>query len=420
MKKIFLSILTLVVLIVFGGMVFVVIARPAGLAQSTEGPVVSVDHSAALQPAQAPPFIFDPEAVSYEISEPDYGWLDISTGSDEQIIPADFEDDLGSAAIDMGFYFPFFGQIYGQVRLSDNGYLYFDGDETTGGNTPQTVPSEVDLVHNLIASFGANLFRNPGDSAVYIARQTEPERRLVVQFENAYWCCNLETPNDFQVVLYPDGRILSQYQSIKNDNPPHAYLTVGIENEGGTRGHHVYTGFLDETDTLHDQLAILYDPGETILGRLLFIPEAGVVQTEPGQTVTFTADLLNLSGVDSHFTITRTMQVNGADVPLLPVNSADAEEKTDESRAGDDSGGTGGTGEAEATDEPAQPTWSINILAEPGQVNNTYANPLEVEIFIPETATVGDVAVITFRALPEAVAGLEAVATLTLEVTSGE
>ncbi len=407
MKKNFLSaILTLVMLAMFGLITFVFIARPAGFAQNAETQATFANSVSASRLALSPPFVFDPQAVNYEISQPNYEWIDISAGSDEQIqiTASEFEDNVGSAAIEIGFYFPFFSQIYRQLSLSDNGYIYFGGDETTGGNTPQAVPSSVDLVHNLIAPFGADLFRNPEDSVVYIASQSEPERRLVIQVENAYWCCNLENPNDFQLVLYPDGRILSQYKSINSDNPPHAFLTVGLENKDGTGGHNFYTGFLDETDNLHNQLAVLYDPGETILGRLLFVPEAGTAQGAPDQTVTFNADLLNLSGVDSHFTISQTMQVNGLDVPLQSVESPEDEAGTDE--AGD-------------SEESTEPSWRMRLVAEPGQVANTDAGPLTVEIIIPKTATGGDLAVITFYALPEAITDLEAIVTFTVEVIEG-
>jgi hypothetical protein len=218
---------------------------------------------------------------------------------------------------------------------------------------------------------GADLFRYPEDSAVYIARQTEPERRLVLQFEKAYWCCNLEAPNDFQVILYPDGRILTQYPSIQS--VPHAYLTVGIENQDGTRGHNFYTGFLDESP-LQDQQAVLYDPGDTVFGRVLFIPDAETVQGTPGQTVTLSADLLNLSGADSNFTITQTLQVNGVEVPTDP-------------------------GESE------EPAWRFHILAEPDLVGNTDFAPLTVQVIVPEAVAVGDTAVFAFQALPEAVEG---------------
>jgi hypothetical protein len=420
MKKFFLSISTLVTLTIFGGLVFIIVSKPAGPASNAAAPAVSAGSVPASAPAQAPLFSFDPAAISYEVSHPNYEWIDISASSDEQIIAKDFEDNVGSAAIDIGFYFPFFKNIYSQVRLSDNGYVYFDGDETTGRNTPQTVPTDVDLVHNLIAPFGADLFRNPGDSIVYIARQSEPERRLVVQFKNAYWCCNLENPNNFQVILYPDGRILTQYESIQNEHPPHAYLAVGIENEDGSQGHHFFTGFLDETDILHNQLAILYDPDETLLGRLLFIPETDEVQGAPGQTVTFKTNLLNLSGVDSNFTITQTLQINGVEAPLQPVDSEEPKE-TGDSDEPDNVNGTDGADETSETGDAgeAASTWRMNILAEPGQVNHTYAKPLTVEIIISETATADDTAVITFRASPEAITDLEANATFTIEITAG-
>ncbi|MBN1994205.1 MAG: hypothetical protein JW953_16025 [Anaerolineae bacterium] len=402
MKKVFLSSLTLTTLVLFGLVAFIVIARP-GLGQSNNLAAVA-DVS---QPVVAVSFDFDPQLVDYQVSQPDYAWIDLSDSSDEQIKPADFEDNVGSAAIDLGFYFPFFDHVYRQVRVSDNGYLYFGGEQTDGGSTPQAVPSQEDLIHNLIAPLGADLFRNPADSVVYIARQTEPDRRLVVQFENAYWCCNLEAANNFQVILYPDGRILTQYQSVQSQDPAHAYVTVGLENEDGSRGQSFYTGLLNKTDVFKSELAVLYNPGDTVLGRLLFMPETGHAQAAPGQSATFNTDLLNLSGVDSTFTITHTLQVNGVDVPLHPV----AAEESQEADAPDESTGPEGTAEPPAT-------WGIKTLTEPGQVNHTEAGPLAVEIIIPQTAQAGDVAVITFRALPDAITELEAVATFTIEVTS--
>ena len=248
MRKIFLSISALTILVIFGAVTFVIIAGPGSLARHPEISAASAVSNVAMNEPGPAPFTFDPAAVSYEVSQPDYAWIDISSNSDEQIQPSDFEDNVGSAAIDIGFYFPFFENIYHQLRLSDNGYLYFAGEAADGGNTPQAVPSQEDLIHNLIALLGADLFRNPNDSVVYVSRQTEPERRLVVQFENAYRCCNLAAPNDFQVVLYPDGRILSQYQSIQSQEPAYDYVTAGIENEDGSRGYNFYTGLMNDTN----------------------------------------------------------------------------------------------------------------------------------------------------------------------------
>jgi hypothetical protein len=385
-KKIIRSIALLSIVVIASAVaVIVVINGPGGLAQGDGGFSASAGASSIPDVARQSLFIFTPEEVVYEVSQPTYSWIDISASSDEQIAEGDPADNLGSAAIEIGFYFPFFEEIYRQVRVSDNGYLYFGGDETHGANAPQAVPSDVDLIHNLIAPFGADLFRYPGDSVVYIARQTDPERRLVLQFEKAYWCCNLEAANDFQVVLYPDGRILTQYQSI-GQSVPHAYLTAGIENKDGTRGYNFYTGFLDEAPMLQGQQAVLYGPGDTLLGRMLFIPEAVTVQGTPTETATLSADLLNLSGTDSYFTITHTLRVNGLEILADPG-------------------------------QPEEPAWRFNILTEPGLVSNTDFAPLTVEVTVPETAALDDTAIITFQALPDTVQGFTPTVTFTVIVT---
>lgn len=242
MKKSISIITSILTLTIFSVGAFVVLARPATLAPPQTAA------SAA------------PESLSYDIAEVDYAWIDISAAADEQISPTEFEDNVGSAAIDIGFTFPFFDESYDTLAISDNGYLYFGGDEADGGDTPQAIPSAVDGIHNLIAPLGADLFRNPADTAVFIARQSEPEPRLVIQFDNAYWCCSLDRPVDFQVVLYPDGRILTQYQHLTGDEAPHVHVAIGLENGDGAEGVSLYTGFLDETDRLADESAILYEP----------------------------------------------------------------------------------------------------------------------------------------------------------------
>lgn len=361
MKKTLLSTITsLFVLVAFSFLVFLIFSRPAGLAQVETG---------------APPPAFEAAAVTYEVTRPDYDWIDISGAYDEQIVAADFEDNLGSRAFELGFYFPFFDNVYAELRYSDNGYVYFGGDETTGANTPQRLPSSVDGVHNLIAPLGADLFRNPGDSTVYLARQESPERRFVIQFEHAYWCCSLENPLDFQIVLYPDGRILTQYRSIRGT--AQNYVSAGLENADGSHGQAVYSGFLGQTDQLGDETAFLYDPGDSILGRLRFIPDRVETTGPAGQIVTLSADLLNLSGVETDFSLSHTLQLN-----------------------------------AEAGDT----AWQVETVTEPGSLGNGEFGPLTVAVAIPATAAAGDTATFVFTAAPAAREDLAATVTFMVEV----
>ncbi len=369
MKKILFSMLTsLMILLMFGIAVFVVFAGPSGITQPTTASQLP-EADDGLQLNETSLNSFNPDEVSYEISQPEYAWIDVSSESDEQIAPSDFEDNVGSAAIDIGFYFPFFDQIYNQVHVSDNGYIYFDGDEASGGNVPQNIPSSIDPIHNLIAPIGADLFRNADDSVVYIARQTEPEQRLIIQFAQVYWCCNLEDVVDFQIVLYPDGRILTQYKTIGGDSTAKRYLTAGIENSDGSRGHNLYSGFLAETDMLVDEAAMLYDPGDSILGQIQFMPETIIVEGNGGETLTLTADLLNLSGVDVTFALTHTLQIN----------------------------------EASATSATDSDGWTFATVAEPTSLGNGESGPLAIEITIPADAAPSDIAVLSFEAMSDAV-----------------
>ena len=128
MKKAFLSTISLAVLIVFGFIVVGVVANSVVTVQNT-GSLATSAHVAG--PIQVP-FEFVPAAVSYDISQPDYEWLEVSDSNDEQLSDNELVDNVGSAEIDIGFYFPFFAGIYRQVPLACAGRGQFQADFAVG------------------------------------------------------------------------------------------------------------------------------------------------------------------------------------------------------------------------------------------------------------------------------------------------
>ena len=90
-------------------------------------------------------------------------------------------------------------------------------------------------------NYGANYTR------VFIQRLTNPTR-FVVQYndlDQSYYQGHFAT---FQVILYSDGTILTQYESVDPEFPPQV---VGIENNDGTIG-------LDYGTNVYGGLAVAY------------------------------------------------------------------------------------------------------------------------------------------------------------------
>ncbi len=118
------------------------------------------------------------------------------------------------------------------------------------------------------------------DSLVHYETLNNPTR-FVLQFTNLYYCCGQNTPHNFEMILFPNGDILAQYQSLNGTSTNY----VGIENQDGSIG-------LSYGDTLSDSLAIQYYYPS---GLFLTPPNSsgyGLV----GSTVSYTLQLANQSG----------------------------------------------------------------------------------------------------------------------------
>lgn len=185
---------------------------------------------------------------SDEPGGPTYDWIDISAvGTDVTLA-----DDGISSAIPMGFGFPFYNNIYSDVYIASNGYLTFE-------STPSSYTSNQDLPDpqfpdNLIAMFWDDL--NPaagGDIYYYYDAANE---RFIVSYVNVpIYKSGAGTGSlTFQAVLYPTGRIVTQYGTM---DPGDNYLglegaTVGIENADASDGLTVAYN----AAYMHDNLAI--------------------------------------------------------------------------------------------------------------------------------------------------------------------
>jgi len=286
------------------------------------------DRTARAAPAQERPATVQPAPMQQTTVTPTYvvsdsvtggivyDWIEI-VGSGARV-PL-FGDNWGSGEVDIGFYFPFYDGVYRAFRVSTNGYIYFGQNAMYGGNTPIFIGS-VSAPNNFIAPFGTDLYVHPDVSRIYVRRDAG---RTVIEFVDVQWCCGLNDPHTFEIVLYPDGRILTQYRQMRYLANSNQRVVVGIENGDGSDGVAYYQDYFQENTSLGDNLAVLYDPGDTLFGHLILDTPQRYLWDDPGYTIATTATLFNLSGITDVFGLTYSLQVSSSVVPtasLWPVD----------------------------------------------------------------------------------------------------
>ncbi len=210
---------------------------------------------------------------------PAYSWVDISgVGTPAGIVG----DDGYVGPLAMGINFPFYGSSYSSVYISANGMISFGAGNGVWEN--QGIPSTASP-NNFIAMLWDDLSPQNGGSVLYY-RDTA-NNRFIVSFTNTPFYSGGGNVN-FEVIIYPSGRILMEYGTLDGGTRGLNQCTVGIENGDGTDGLQV----VYNAAYLHSNMAILYYPPNFWLISSL---HSGALQ--PGQSVTagITFDATNLS-----------------------------------------------------------------------------------------------------------------------------
>ena len=177
----------------------------------------------------------------------EYNWIDISDSGNLY----SFSDNDGSGeSIPIGFDFPFYGENFSSLIVNPNGWVGFGEDNNEWDNT--NIPS---TNAPLSAIFGLWDDLNPvNDNCnsycsgnVYTHANTD---RFVIWFnEVAHWWTNFEDSYyDFQIVIYPNGDIDVNYNSLTGNHD----ATIGIQNSTGTDGIQVSSssGFANDEKSL--------------------------------------------------------------------------------------------------------------------------------------------------------------------------
>ncbi|MCP4583887.1 MAG: T9SS type A sorting domain-containing protein [candidate division Zixibacteria bacterium] len=162
---------------------------------------------------------------SNEDNGPHYDWIDItSTGTPV----TGLGDDTNVGPFDIGFEFPFYGNVFSSFRFCTNGFLSFTSSVTAYDNG--SIPTGDDPA-NLVAPFWDDLNFNDGGEAYYYTNGVDS---LIVSYINvAHYSSGGPGPYTFQVILLADGNIVYQYADINDPIDSH---TIGIQDENGTIG----------------------------------------------------------------------------------------------------------------------------------------------------------------------------------------
>lgn len=178
---------------------------------------------------------------SDEPGGPGFNWIDISNVGTE-ITGLYGDSNVGFFPI--GFNFPFYNRVYSMFRFCSNGFISFTSASSDWSNDP--IPNQ--SVFDLVAPFWDDLFVDTNTKAYY---HFDGEK-LIVQF-NRFRTSSAQY-NTFEILLYPDGRIVFQYLIMQTSS---ASATIGIQNYNGSDGLEIAFN----SDYVHNRMAIHISTG---------------------------------------------------------------------------------------------------------------------------------------------------------------
>lgn len=269
-----------------------------------------------------------PDAFGYtwidsdEPGGPAFNWVDISgVGTTVSL-----NDDDTTAAIPLGFDFPYYDSTFSSVHIGSNGILTFSGGSTSLSNVG--IPTS-GAPNNMIAMWWDDL--DPAEAGDIYYYQDAANHRFIVSFVGIR---NYQYPSGtgsltFQAIISANGLITLQYQTMDPgaDSDGLAGSTVGIENLDGTDGLQVTFN----AAYMHDELAIEF-PGAA--PRWLSVePAAGSVDPMSADTVSvvfdateledgeYTGQLLVISNdlVNPEILVPVTLNVGQMPLPAVPA-----------------------------------------------------------------------------------------------------
>jgi subtilisin family serine protease len=200
-----------------------------------------------------------PDLFGYEWTDSDepggpvFDWVDISgVGTWVQWDSDNYCGNCNVGPFPLGFDFPFYGDTFNEVRASVTGYLTFTSTRGTGSNQP--LPnSGTSVPENLLAIFWDSLYSRNGTGSEPVPSEAyyyNDGSRFIFQYTTFYRSGDYDADLNFQVILYPSGKIVYQYATMANALLNSA--TIGLQNGAKDDGLTV----VYNSNYVHDNMAI--------------------------------------------------------------------------------------------------------------------------------------------------------------------
>lgn len=212
----------------------------------------------------------DGEEYGYQTDDTvPYSWKDPASAT-----PVSFSspDDGFAGPVSMGFVFPFYENTYSEIYLSTNGFISFSPvKEVSNSAQNQEIPYEI-VPNDFIAPFWADLAVGGEYNEGVVSTMQGSDGNgpfFAIHYVNITRFASSDLLT-FQIILYQNGDIWFQYNSLTGD----LSATVGIEDGDGL------SGLSYSSALLQNGLAVRFQrPGDAARVKLLSTLASGLTQT---------------------------------------------------------------------------------------------------------------------------------------------
>jgi len=174
--------------------------------------------------------ITQPSVVNYSVSP--IGYSHITPVSPTTVFAAGSGwDDAYSSSIPLPFSFNFYGTSYNSLTVATNGYVQFDGTQTTSYG--QIIPNAADP-NSRICGVHNDLVSGTTGSISYFTSGIAPNRVFVMEFLN---CGTYGATSNYssQIDIFESGGIIEVHVAEANGSASDGSgKTIGVENADGT------------------------------------------------------------------------------------------------------------------------------------------------------------------------------------------
>ncbi len=231
---------------------------------------------------------------------PAYNWIDITELEDTQHIE-DVLDDSFHGMYELGFEFPYYGNVYGEIGLHANGWCSFVEAFEVVFHWPNWGPLPNDQPGNpndtppptLMAVMYQDL--DPGLRSGEIYYWTDGAGTAIITWDDiAHWQDEGQEDGEhwtFQIILNRSGLIKYQYAQIGDDDPNRLSVLVGMQNEDRDMG---FTVINNDFEYLEPEGVVAFGPPDAWVPWVAFDPADGEIAGGEMAEVTVTVSFEDL------------------------------------------------------------------------------------------------------------------------------